>query len=93
MNFHRVDALKKWVKETYGWDVEVLSEFKVFHHEWEYDGLGWIISHNGIPEIILTNHGSFTLSAKYDLVNLIDGYVDVINETKEAIKLYDKLEE
>jgi len=42
MNFHRVDALKKWVKETYGLDVEVLSEFKVFHHEWEYDGLGWI---------------------------------------------------
>ena len=64
---------------------EVVYEFKVFHHEWECDGYGWITADG---RIWLTSHGSLYEGDVSEIKGMIGELTVSISGMNEAIRLH-----
>lgn len=67
---------------------KVLLEFNIAHIGWECDSTGWIVLlNNGHKGVVMTNHGSPNLADASELESQIELYQNLIDETKEVLKL------
>ena len=68
--------------------IEVIHEFKVFHHEWECDGYGWVTADGRIWH---TSHGSLYESDVSEITGMIDELITAMSGMNKAIHLHKSL--
>ena len=72
------------IAEQFG---RILNKFRIFHHEWEMDGYGYVVENDSTKKLIVCNHNKpLEMTADY-LRYKIKEYEDVIEETKDAIEI------
>jgi hypothetical protein len=77
-------SLELKIAEQFG---QILNKFRIFHHEWETDGYGYVVENNSTKKLIVCNHNKpQEMTADY-LRYKIKEYEDVIKETKDAIEI------
>ena len=65
-----------------------LFKFKVLWLGWEMDNDAWIMERaNGTRYIKMTDHGREYIASVGELEERVTNYLEVLEETKEAIKL------
>ena len=79
---NNIEELK--IENEYG---KIISRFPVLHHNWECDGLGYIVEKEGKRSVILSDHGKSYISSVEELHLKISDYKGVIQETERALFL------
>jgi hypothetical protein len=77
-------ALDDKIKKQFG---EIVCKFPVLHHNWEYDGYGYIVTDNKSRSVVLTNHGVPYVSNVQELNDKIAFYKTVTQQTERSIFL------
>ena len=76
---------EKKIEKEFG---KIISKFKILIHEWEMDGYGYIVNNGANNQILVTDHNKLKVVNEDYLNNKIKEYNEVIQETKNAIELF-----
>lgn len=64
-----------------------IMKFPVLHCGWESDGEGALVNTNEGRKLVLSNHGRNYFAKAKELEGILNGYLDVVDQTELALKL------
>lgn len=67
---------------------KIVHKFKIFYYDWEMDNYGYVVNDGEKNKLVTTNHGRLTEMCVDYLFHKIKEYENAIQETKEAIRIY-----
>ena len=74
-----------FVLKSFGAQAKISYEFPVLYHQWECDGFGFVIEHDGDKSLVLSNHGSPFVADASHLEDRLAYYRNVTAATITAI--------
>jgi hypothetical protein len=77
-------AVEKKIEKDFG---EIISKFRILHHQWEMDGYGYIINSGTGHKLVITDHGKPLIVGRDYLINKLKGYNDIVQNTEKVLSL------
>jgi hypothetical protein len=80
---------EEWLAENFrGESVEILATFDVAWSGWECDWKGALVTHGGVPELVIVNGTSMTGNIPDELEQRVREYRRMADETEAALRRY-----
>jgi hypothetical protein len=70
-----------------GVNCKIVKEFQIAHVGWESDNTGWIVEHDGLRKLVMTNHGNHYFATKEELQSKIEEYNQLIADAESALSM------